>query len=136
MSNATRFQIGSCGVDSGQIMIVDPCYVIDGRFSEQQYDECCAVTCGEESAGQIMNAMAVVSSTGIGDGYYPVYATVDNIPGWGERITKLEIDFTDHILLGHDEEEECQRCGEVLSSAEEEYCWRCEEHLEGKEQED
>lgn len=132
--NETKTLIGSCGVDSGQIMIVDPCYVIDGKFSEQQYDECCTVTLSDEQAGQIMGDLAVVSTTGIGDGYYPVYATIENIAGWGERITKLEIDFTDHVLI--EEEEECQRCGEILGSAEEEYCWRCEEHLNEKEQED
>lgn len=132
--NETKILIGSCGVDSGQIMIVDPCYVIDGKFSKQQYDECCTVTLGKESAGQIMNSLAVVASSGIGDGYYPVYATFSDVPGWGEVITKLEIDFTDHVLI--EEEEECQRCGEILGSAEEEYCWRCEEYLNEKEQED
>ena len=127
--------VGRCGVDSGQIMIVDPCYVIDNKFSEQQYDECCAVTLSDKQAGQIMHDLAVVSTTGIGDGYYPVYATIEDVGGWGERITKLEIDFTDHILIEEDDEE-CQRCGEILGSAEEEYCWRCEEYLEEKEQED
>jgi hypothetical protein len=37
----------------------------------------------------------VVSRTGLGDGYYPVYATLREIDGWGERVTKLEIVFID-----------------------------------------
>lgn len=132
MSNTTQIMIGRCGVDSGQIMIVDPCYVIDEKFSEQQYDECCEVTLSDRQGGQIMNSAAVVSTTGIGDGYYPVYATIEEIGGWGQRVTKLEIDFTDHVLI--EVEEECQRCGEVLGSAEEEYCWRCEEHINESEE--
>jgi hypothetical protein len=122
-------EIGRCGVDSGQIMIVDPCYVIDGNFGEQEYEECCRTTCDtEDNAGPIMRNLAVVASSGIGDGYYPVYATIENLGGWGERIMKLEIDFSDHVLIEQDNE--CQRCGETLGSAEEEHCWRCEEHLE------
>jgi hypothetical protein len=98
--------VGHCGVDSGQIMIVDPCYVIDNKFSDEQYDECCQVTLSEDQAGAVMRNLAVVSTTGIGDGYYPVYATTDNIDGWGERVTELRIDFTDHVLLGDWEEDE------------------------------
>lgn len=98
--------IGHCGVDSGQIMIVDPCYVIDNKFSEQQYDECCEVSLSDKQAGSIMRNLAVVSTTGIGDGYYPVYATVEDVDGWGVRVTKLEIDFMDHVLLNDDDDEQ------------------------------
>lgn len=102
--------IGRCGVDSGQIMITDPCYVIDDGFSEADYQTVCDITLSEESAGPLMyekghEGKAVVSSTGIGDGYYPVYATYDDLGDWGERITKLEIDFSDHCLLEEEEEE-------------------------------
>lgn len=126
--------IGHCGVDSGQIMIVDPCYVIDNKFSEGEYDECCEVTCGDDRAGGILRGLAVVSSSGIGDGNYPVYATIEEVPGWGERVTSLTIDFKDHILI--DEEEECQRCGNALEGSDSEYCWRCEEVADEEDDDD
>jgi hypothetical protein len=123
-------EVGRCGVDSGQIMIVDPCYVIDNEFGEAEYEECCRATLDtEDNAGPIMRNLAVVASSGIGDGYYPVYATIEDLGGWGERIVKLEIDFSDHVLLGPVEYEECQRCGDAPEEGEE-HCWRCAEHLE------
>ena len=103
---STEKLIGHCGVDSGQIMIVDPCYIIDNKFSKEQYDECCLATLSDDQAGSVMRNLAVVSTTGIGDGYYPVYATRDNIDGWGERITEIRIDFTDHVLLNDEDEQE------------------------------
>ena len=103
---STEKLIGHCGVDSGQIMIVDPCYIIDNKFTDEQYDECCQVTLSDDQAGPVMRNLAVVSTSGIGDGYYPVYATRDNIDGWGERITELRIDFAYHVLLDEYEENE------------------------------
>lgn len=106
-----RVQVGSCGVDSGQIMIADPCYLIDGDFSEKHYEEACEITLSEDRAGPLMYDMghegkAVVASSGIGDGFYPVYATYSDDDGWGERIMKLEIDFSDHPLLADYDEED------------------------------
>lgn len=164
MPKNTREFIGEVGVDSGQVMIIDPCYiesewknkgkvtrvefwgaaqnavrdelrrvypklaVITGDTgsvsipvssakeastiirridkimfdnslvglmrvtkSTNSYDECCEVTLSHEGAGQFLDGMAVVSSTAMGDGVYPVYATYD---GHG-RVSKLEIEFSD-----------------------------------------
>jgi hypothetical protein len=129
-----RTLIGRCGVDSGQIMIVDPCYVIDNSFGEQDYEECCAVTSEGDGAGQVMRDLAVVTTTGIGDGYYPVYATTEDLGGWGERITRIEIDFTDHVLL--EKNTGCERCGVEDAEEGEDYCWRCAEHLDEKDDEE
>lgn len=35
----SRVLIGHCGVDSGQIMLVDPCYVTDNRFEDTPMGE-------------------------------------------------------------------------------------------------
>lgn len=92
--------IGHACVDSGQLVIIDPCYLSewkDGDFighldpdSEvaNSYDECCRVTCSDAQAGEVMKGLGVVTSTGWGDGEYPVYATF-----YGNRIAKIEIDF-------------------------------------------
>lgn len=147
-----RKLIGEVGVDSGSIMIVDPCYLDKfennefnystgiekdgkryefrvhfenwespieeeggktanqlseegwksfkeypdaGRFS---YSGAAGITCGKESAGQLYMNMgshdypcAVASSSGYGDGGYPVYAEF-NEEG---RVKSLTIQFID-----------------------------------------
>lgn len=103
----TTVRIGSVGVDSGQLMIVDPCYIksdfevdydqetIDaiqaGSPAEVplNYNGACAVTLGEDSAGSMMHGLAVAFSSGYGDGVYPVYATYNS----DGRVVKVEIDM-------------------------------------------
>jgi len=95
-----RKKIGECGVDSGQIMIIDPCYINDewvkGDWSDKgsTYGKCCDITTKKGQAGQLNYkgghvGLGVVASSGYGDGVYPVYATY-NKEG---RIMKLEIEF-------------------------------------------
>ena len=102
--------IGHCGVDSGQIMLIDPCYVFKDHFDGGDtptggpYDEACRVTLAE-GAGQIQNGLAVVTSTYIGDGNYPVYADME-----GKRVKSVTIVFdggwgAENLAL-YDEEDE------------------------------
>lgn len=101
--------IGYCGVDSGQIMITDPGYVHywqDKEFGERvpdgeySYAGACQRTLADGYDGQLNYpaghaGIGVVSRTGLGDGYYPVYATIADLGNWGERVIKLEIEFVD-----------------------------------------
>ena len=90
-----RWFVGSCGVDSGQIIVLDPCYIkdqnrladatrwqdfCDARFPDSKY-------VGEEPA--IEMCAGVVTSTYCGDGEYPVYITTQ-----GGSPKKMEIIFT------------------------------------------
>ncbi len=94
-----RMRIGTCAVDSGQIMIVDPCYLDEykaddfepgtGTINEFSYSGACNTTLSQLGAGQLGSMTAVVASSGYGDGAYPVYATYDE----DGVITKLEIEF-------------------------------------------
>jgi hypothetical protein len=77
-------KIGSIGVDSGQMMLVDPCYIHsdewddnyeerpDGDVPEKgwplSYAGACWTTLGPEQAGILQNGMAAVCSSGWGDG--------------------------------------------------------------------
>lgn len=89
--------IGYCGVDSGQLLIIDPCYLSkwkDGEFDMDNQDKqlnsyhnACVKTLSEEMAGEV-NEGGVVTSTGYGDGEYPVVATYKE-----GRIQKIEIKF-------------------------------------------
>jgi hypothetical protein len=101
-------RIGYCAVDSGQLMITDPSYV--GYFDTAKkygesvpkgdfsYPGACDLTLADTYDGQ-MNfpaghaGVGVVTRTGLGDGYYPVYATIIETDGWGERVAKIEIVF-------------------------------------------
>lgn len=83
--------VGHCGVDSGQIMLSDPCYVKDfrdemsegGKFEGDlpepypyTYNGACSATLqGDLGGGQLGKSMGVVVSSGYGDGIYPVYVT-------------------------------------------------------------
>jgi hypothetical protein len=64
---------GYCGVDSGQLMIVDPCYVM----TDEQYDELLADDAEYRPIRSVRhhitkNTVGVVVRTGYGDGCYPV----------------------------------------------------------------
>ena len=37
--------------------------------------------------------LGVCVSTGFGDGEYPVYAEIDEVPGWGTRVKSIEVVF-------------------------------------------
>lgn len=97
-------EIGAIGVDSGQMMLIDPCYIaqfLSDEFGEDSaeplsYSNACRITmdagAGLLSYGHLSDTgMAAVCSTGLGDGIYPVYVTV-NAAG---RITSMRILFMD-----------------------------------------
>jgi hypothetical protein len=106
--SGTRVKVGQVPVDSGQVFVVDPCYVLDGDVefegnddgqytvsSDNPYSRACAASMSEAQAGPFranatthtplgkpidLNAMpdAVCTSTGWGDGVYPVYVEYDS----------------------------------------------------------
>jgi hypothetical protein len=91
--------IGSFGVDSGTVLIVDPCYVLDGEGKYplsfgHNWEEFVVMNLmddhGHLTSKQLHGEMGVVSSTGYGDGVYPVWARMDNT---GTRIAELRIEF-------------------------------------------
>ena len=87
--NNTKILIGHVSVDSGQIILVDPCYVDRGL----DYDAVCAVTLADAQAGAWMNGHAVATSTGYGDGSYPVYVEYEDCGSWGKRVKSVTINF-------------------------------------------
>jgi hypothetical protein len=109
--------IGYVAVDSGQIVITDPGYLNDwgkegfgeagvGHYS---YGGACSTTLTDKQAGQLNFAAGhagagVVSSTGYGDGLYPVYAHFEETEDWGKRVARLEIVFIDDLDEDLDDE--------------------------------
>ncbi len=116
--------IGHIGVDSGQMMLCDPCYLeywekrknvdfhnlseFEGDFS---YAGAAQATLSDKSVGILKDGMAAVCSTGWGDGLYPVYVTYE-----GNRISEMRIVFISEEPTFDD----CEQCN---TSAE--YC-ECE----------
>lgn len=99
--NETRL-IGYCAVDSGQIMLVDPCHVIGDAYTDKHYGDTIDVTCDDESPwGPDLGGLAVSTETGVGDGRFPVYGTFD-----GPRIVSVEIVFSEDTDEEWDDEEE------------------------------
>lgn len=72
-------QIGVAPVDSGQLMIVDPCYVLEG----DDYERACQVSLSERRSGRVSFdkhgdiELGTVTRTAYGDDVYPVYAKRD-----------------------------------------------------------
>ena len=91
-----RFLLGHVAVDSGQLVLVDPCYLKDwkdGPFNlnlkpDNHYAECCLASLSVQGGGLVFNDLAICFSTGWGDGTYPVFATRE----YG-RIVKVEIEM-------------------------------------------
>ncbi len=103
-----RVRVGEVWVDSGQVLITDPCYLdrwVNDEYNGEaakpnakgeypfSYVGAASATLSKARAGQL--ELGVASSSGWGDGSYPVYATFK-----GGRVAKLEIEFM------QDEEEE------------------------------
>jgi len=78
-------------------------HIVSGKFS---YAGACKVTNKANQGGQLNFPMghpgvAVAFRTGFGDGVYPVYAEIADIPDWGgERVIRVWVDF-----FSNDEEE-------------------------------
>jgi hypothetical protein len=105
--------IGSIGVDSGQMMLSDPCYVKDfadsddvlelmnaikdGSDDSYSYTGACSQSNTPQQAGVLVNdigaELGVVCSSGFGDGVYPVYVKRHDFGGDGKRVVEMKIEF-------------------------------------------
>lgn len=96
--------VGSIGIDSGQAMVGDPCYLhewetnqddewnLEGKIGQYSYQGASATTI-KYGMGELGGGRAVVFSTGYGDGSYPVYVSFDE----NNRVAKVVIDFEGDI---------------------------------------
>ena len=105
--------IGSIGVDSGQMMLSDPCYVKDfedsddvvglmdaiknGSDDSYSYTGACSQSNTSQQAGVLVNdigaEMVVVCSSGFGDGVYPVYVKRHAFGNNDTRVVEMKIEF-------------------------------------------
>lgn len=92
-ANMGRSYVGSVGVDSGNIIICDPCYIkgmpdLISNDHNQWLNFCDNLENHDHNPHEYKDG--IVSSTYCGDGNYPVYATFDKLG----KVKKLEIIFT------------------------------------------
>jgi hypothetical protein len=89
---------GSCPVDSGQIMVIDPCYALMDEYDDTggNYRTVCNSTTNGDGYGEFPlprngynQSIGVATSSGYGDGCYPVYVDVNN----DNRVVALHIYF-------------------------------------------
>ena len=100
--------LGRVPVDSGQLILVDPCYLKDwedGPFDlnlkpDNHYAECCLASLSVKGGGQVFNDLGVCFSSGWGDGSYPVYGIRKD-----GRIVKVVIEMGGEEETSSDEED-------------------------------
>lgn len=138
---------GECGVDSGQcgvfcmtgyrndevsesITSPESDFVIPFREDgDKWYIKMCKLTLTEESWG--LYDTGVVTSSGIGDGMYPMDVMMD-----GDKVVGIRIEYlgnSDEEILDEDEGDCCGVCGAELES--DDTCDYCE-HFENSKKED
>jgi hypothetical protein len=100
---ATWIRLGGAGVDSGQLLVVDPCYLKrwrDGEVETAQtdgawrvtnagandYAACCAATLGPTRGGEAGEGVAFRS--GYGDGRYDIFGRIE-----GGVVTRVVVDL-------------------------------------------
>ena len=89
-------QIGTCGVDSGLIMLGDPCYSLHRISPYEEFGETWESFCdilderdiNTKNFINIGEGIAMIVNTLYGDGEYPVYAKYQD-----GRISQIKIDF-------------------------------------------
>ena len=87
MPEVKRERLGYVWVDSGQLIVTDPCYLeeLDGETIEQ-------ATTHRKREGLVMDGMAAAFRTGIRIGRYPVYVhKFEN-----GAIARIEIELTEN----------------------------------------
>ena len=90
VSGVERIKIGSVGVDSGTLLIGDPCYC----FADDDLGAAFSgIGTGLHGEAVLPGGMGVISSTGYGDGVYPVYVeTIEDDWGPGRRVARIIVE--------------------------------------------
>ena len=111
MSESTEWQrIGDVPVDTGRLVLVDPMNLDD----VSQHEEVLARHLEDEDSdseptsmtyelvtNEIGVAVAMVLSTGLGDGVYPVEARFEEAAG-AIRIAEIRVRFLPHPVIGYE----------------------------------
>ncbi len=93
MGDGLSVKIGEVGIDSGTLILIDPCYIkyIHDLHDAEKWESFCKNVLfppheSKDDFAEVENG--IVFSNHIGDGSFPVYATKDK-----EGIKKVEVVF-------------------------------------------
>ena len=106
MKKSNWKRVGTIGVDSGQMMLVDPCYVLnDSRHDDvgADYKDLLDAYEDDYSRETLEFSNGIVSSTGFGDGSYDVFIKTSDEGDWGVRVAEMKIVewfFQEHRAMG------------------------------------
>ena len=92
-----RIYLGKCGVDSGRLLITDPCYIDKvQKIVDESKDEILAICKDDYQSLDFKHGegLGVTFASGYGDGLYSVYG-YKNKDG---RIIKVEIIMGEHMI--------------------------------------
>ena len=111
-------RVGTIGVDSGQMMLVDPCYVLrDSRRENEKgadYNDLLDAYGDDYSRDTLEFSNGIVSSTGFGDGSYDVFIKTSDEGDWGNRVAEMKIVFIEDVVYCgecNEDENNCLCCG-------------------------
>ncbi|MDR5047842.1 hypothetical protein P4I89_08165 [Bacillus cereus] len=73
--------------------------IVCAPHTTSTYDSISNLTLSDKGYGQTTWPYGVAFTSGLGDGRYNVYGTIQDVKGWGERITKVEIELIPDELI-------------------------------------
>jgi hypothetical protein len=90
--------IGQVCVDSGRVIIGDPCNADDAcrEWSSDTIYKLDLNECARKGIMAHQVANAVIATSGMGDGVYDVEARYEDTGEWGKRIAEIRIRFLPH----------------------------------------
>jgi hypothetical protein len=111
MTESTEWQrIGQIPIDTGRLVLVDPMNLADvsqheeavqSRLEDSDEDSDSASMTYDLVTNGIGVAVALVLSTGLGDGAYPVEARFEEVEG-AVRIAEIRARFLPHPTVGYE----------------------------------
>ena len=116
-SDATKREyIGNVFVDHGSVVVLDPMYADVSEKDQERFLEArtgAKIDCDDDNMPEGTDHIGVWVSTGMGDGRYPVYADLIEVPGAGGwRVARIVID-----CLGMEDEPQSAMLREDLIDA-------------------
>ncbi len=116
MSTTKREYIGNVFVDHGSVVVLDPMYADVSEKDEERFlaaDSGAKIDCDDDDMPEGTDHIGVWVGTGMGDGRYPVYADLIEVPGAGGwRVARIVID-----CLGMEDEPQSAMLREDLIDA-------------------
>lgn len=92
--------LGEILVDSGQILITDPCLIASSskgcekRSDDNMYTEISKASLSEYGFGQVLRGFSFASKTLYGDGYYPVWGFTND----DGKVAQIMIDLDPKLI--------------------------------------